>query len=128
MTHCGKVASRSGSEAFDQAFGELAEDVDVGHFPAPFGLDGALGYAVEADPGLQVLAQADHVQKWLLHDEPAHRAAAVIGVEVAVDGDPARLGERDRLLDLAALEVALGELGYLASASRIRRLSVCSKR
>lgn len=128
MTQCGKAASRSGSKALDQAFGEHAEDVDVGHFAVLFRLDRALRDAVGANPFLEVLAEADHVHERLFHNETARRPLPVIGVEVAVHGDTAGFGESDRLLDLAALEVALEELGYLVSASRIRRLSVCSSR
>jgi hypothetical protein len=128
MTQCAKVASRRSLQAFDQPISELSEDVHVGDFAALFGLDRALGDAVQPDPELEVFAQSDDVQERLFHHEAARRTPAVVAVEVAVDGDPAGFGESDRLFDLAALEVALRELGYLASASRIRRLSVCSSR
>jgi hypothetical protein len=50
------------------------------------------------------------------------RGLPVIAVEVAVDGDPATLGEGDRLLDLPALEVALRQD---AAASPLRALGRC---
>jgi hypothetical protein len=128
MTRCAITASGSGSEAVDQLLGELSEDVNVSDFAVLLRLDRALRNAVQADPHLQVFTQADDVQKRLLHHEAAHRDLPVIGVEVAVNRDPAGFGEGDRILDLAALEIALAKLSYLASASRIRRLSVCSSR
>jgi hypothetical protein len=128
MTQRAKPASRRGSKAVDQAFGKFAEDVDVGDFPPLFRLDGAFGDAVDAYPGFEVLAQADDVQKRLLHHEATQGDLAMVGVEVAVDGDAAALGESDRFPDLAALEIALAEICYLASASRMRRLSICNSR
>jgi len=109
----------------DQLLGEGPEDVDVGDPPPFLGLDRTFGEAMPADPDLQVLAQPDHVQERLLHQEAAGGAAAVVGVEVAMESDAAGFGVGDRLLDLAALEIPFF---YFASASRIRRLSVCRRR
>src|SRR5690242_20439990 len=60
--------------------------------------------AVLSTPLLEHRPQADDVEERLL----AHHASdgrAVVRVEVAVDRYAARFGERDRLLDLAALKV-----------------------
>lgn len=128
MTRCAIAASQSGSQAVDQLLRELAKNVDMRHLSMLLGLDGAFGNSVQTDPRFQVFAQSDDVQERFFHHEAAHRYLAVIAVEVAVDRNPARFGEGDRLLDLSALEIALAKLLYLASASRIRRLSVCRSR
>src|SRR5438105_15817548 len=55
----------------------------------------------------QLRAQADDVQEGPLHPHPTRRDAAVVGVEVAVNSDAARLGEGDRLADLPPFEESL---------------------
>src|SRR5438876_4194334 len=66
-------------------------------------------------PFLELLPQADHVEERLLSRESADRRA-VIGIEVAMHRDAARLGERDRLFDLSPLEVMLLEFSAGAGA------------
>src|ERR1700686_5434880 len=59
-------------------------------------------------PLLEHRAQPDDVQERLLAHHPPDRRAVVV-VEVAVDGDATGFSERDRLFDLAALEVAFAK-------------------
>src|SRR5256885_5409473 len=82
------------------------EDVVMSHAPSFPRLDPFRAETVPPAPRFQVRPQADDVQERFL---PAHAAdgGPVIGVEVAMDRNAARLSKSDRLLDLPALEVAL---------------------
>ena len=57
----------------------------------------------------QHLPAADDVQEGLFAADAANRAAVVV-VEISVDGDATRFRKRDRRLDLPALEITLFEL------------------
>src|SRR5260370_13011068 len=91
-------------EPGDEVFRGSAEDVVVGHLAALLRLDPLRPKAVQPPPLLELRAQADHVEEWLLAREAADRRP-VIGVEVAMHSDSARLGEGDRLLYLTAGKV-----------------------
>src|SRR3954447_12862234 len=80
----------------------------MGDRPSLFGLDPLWPQAVTAAPSLERRPEADHVQERLLAAKSPD-GRAVVSVEVAVDGDTACLRERDRLLDLPTLEIALLE-------------------
>src|SRR5258708_673966 len=75
-------------EPRDEAFRGAAEDVVVGHLAALLRLDPLRPKAVQPPPLLELRAQADHVEEWLLAREAADRRP-VIGVEVAMHGDSA---------------------------------------
>src|ERR1700737_127317 len=102
-------ASRGRGQVSDQAFGKGTEDVVVGNLPALLRLNPLRSQAMQPAPRLEVWAQADHVEERTL---PHHAAdcGAVVMIEIAVNGDAARLGEGDRLFDLPALEVTLFQL------------------
>src|SRR2546421_8289695 len=102
LTHCVRAC-----QALDEALGELAEDVVVRHAAPAFGLDPFRPQAVPPAPFREQVAPPDHVQERPVHGKAATVPGAVIVVEIAVYRDPAGFGESDRLLDLAALEVAL---------------------
>lgn len=96
--------SKGWFEPFHEFLGGRAEHVVMGD-PAPFlGLDPLGSKAVQPAPLLQLRPQTDHVEKRFLAPEPPD-GRTVIGVEVAMHGDAAGLGEGDRLMDLAALKV-----------------------
>src|SRR5437870_9449610 len=71
---------------------------------ALFRLDPFRAEAVTRAPLLENRAEPDDVKKRFL---PQHASdpRAMVGVEVAVHSDASRLGEGDRLLDLAPLKV-----------------------
>src|SRR6266851_6771320 len=94
-------------QAVDERLREAAERVVV-RDPAPLLRLNPLGpQPVSQAPLLELGPEPDHVDERLLHGEPARREPPVVGVEVAVDRDAARLREGDRLADLAPLEVPL---------------------
>src|SRR5712691_1186473 len=99
-------ASEGWFEPFDELLGGRAEDVVVGDLAPFLGLDPLGSKTMEPTPLLELWPQADHMKKWFLTAEPPD-GRAVIGVEVAMHGDAAGLGEGDRLFDLAALKVPL---------------------
>src|SRR5712691_9470956 len=99
-------ASEGWFEPFDELLGGRAEDVVVGDLAPLLGLDPLGSKAMEPTPLLELWPQADHMKKWLLTAEPPD-GRAVIGVEVAMHGDAAGLGEGDRLFDLATVKVFL---------------------
>src|SRR5689334_23079877 len=97
-------------EPLDELLCGRAEDVVVGDL-APFrGLDPLGSKAMEPAPPLELRPQADHMKERFLTAEPPD-GRAVIGVEVAMHGDAAGLGEGDRLVDLAALKVSFAHRG-----------------
>ncbi len=65
--------------------------------PPLLGLNPLWPQAVQAPPLLQSGTQADHMQERPLATQATNRGPVIV-VEVAVNGDPARLGEGDRLL------------------------------
>src|SRR5437588_12042315 len=83
----------------------------MGHLTPPLGLDPFRPETVADAPFGQHRAAADDVQERLVHGEAGAMLGAVVMVEVAVHGNPARLREGDRLPDLAPLEVALLQQG-----------------
>ena len=68
------------------------------------GLDPFRTETVLSSPLLEHVAQPDHVKEGLLAAETPDRGA-VVGVEVAMDGYAALLGEGYRLFDLPPLKV-----------------------
>src|SRR5690348_2367462 len=65
---------------------------------------------MQAAPLLEDRTESDYVEERLLARESSDRRT-VIRVEVAMDGDAARLRELNRLFDLASLEVSLSHQG-----------------
>src|SRR5919108_4751350 len=98
-------------EAFDEGFRGRPKNIVVRDLTAFFGLDPFRAQPVGATPLLEHRPQPDHVQEWLFAAKAAD-GGSVIGVEVAVDGDAARLRESDRLLYLPALKVFFAQIYF----------------
>jgi len=79
----------------------------MSHPPPLLRLDPFRPQPVPSAPVGEEGPQADHVDERLVHHKTARGEAAVIGVEVPVNGNAALLCKGDRFADLAPLEVAL---------------------
>src|SRR5450759_5060268 len=80
----------------------------MSNLAALLGLDPLRPEPMLPAPFFEDRSQSDDVQEGLFPHHPSDRRAVVV-VEVAVDGNPARLCKSDRLLDLSPLEIALAE-------------------
>src|SRR5579872_2117685 len=113
-------ARGSPREVLYQRGGGGAENVVVGDAPALLGLDPLRPQPVLPAPFLEHGPQPDDVKERPLAHEAANRRPVIV-VEVAVDRHPARLGEGDRLFDLAALEIGLAQAEPLRHAFDVTR-------
>src|SRR5438105_6985410 len=102
------------TEAVDQSLSGVTEDVVVRDLAPLLGLDPLRAQPVQPAPLLELRPQPDHVEKRLLPREAADRGA-VVGVEVAVDRDPARLRKLDCFSYLTPFKVLFAQ-SYSLSA------------
>src|SRR5207245_3267595 len=92
-------ASRATRQLLYEPLGGLPENVVMGYFATFLGLDPLRPQAALAAPGLQVGAQADHMEEGPLPRHASNRRAVVV-VEIAMHRNAAGLREGDRPLDL----------------------------